>query len=28
LADNCITFDGVIANEATLFTRSVNLPST
>ncbi len=24
LADNCITFDGVIANEAELFTRSVN----
>jgi hypothetical protein len=28
-ADNCITFDGVVANEdAALFTRSVNAPST
>ncbi len=27
-ADNCITFNGVIANEDELFTRSVNLPAT
>lgn len=27
-ADNCITFDGVIATEATLFTRAVNTPAT
>jgi hypothetical protein len=28
VADNCITFNGVITNEESVFTRSVNLPST
>jgi len=28
VADNCITFDGIVTNESDLFTRSVNLPST
>jgi len=28
VVDNCITFNGVITNEESVFTRSVNLPST